>query len=165
MPSFRRETLVDAPLEEVWAFHSTIDGLRALTPGWLALRIDAIEFPERRAHDAGELVAGTRIRASVAPLRIGPRRSWVSVIESRTVHDDTCTFVDTMHDGPFTSWKHTHRFVAVGEQTRVIDRVDYRVPGGPLGEFLASGGLSLFFAYRHRRTRQLLGEPNPLGVP
>lgn len=158
MPSFRRETLVDAPLEEVWAFHSTIDGLRALTPGWMGLRIASLEYPEQGVRDAGVLLAGTRIHASVSPLWLTPRQSWVSVIESRTVHDDTCTFVDSMQDGPFRSWKHTHRFVAVGEQTRVIDHVDYRVPGGPLGEFLASGGLSVFFAYRHRRTRELLGD-------
>lgn len=159
MPSFRRETLVDAPLEAVWRFHSTIDGLRALTPGWLSLHIESIEFPEQGARDAGELVAGTRIHASVAPMRIAPRQSWVSVIESRSVHDDRCTFVDSMHDGPFRSWKHTHRFVASGDQTRVIDHVDYSTPGGPLGEFVTSGGLSLFFAYRHRRTREILGEP------
>lgn len=159
MPSFRRETLVDAPLEDVWRFHATIDGLRALTPRWLSLRIDAIEYPEQGESDRGELVAGTRIHASVAPLGIGPRQSWVSAIESRSVHDDVCSFVDSMQDGPFRSWKHTHRFVAAGDQTRVIDRVNYRAPGGSLGQFLASGGLSVFFAYRHRRTREILEEP------
>lgn len=159
MPSFRRETLVDAPLEEVWEFHSSIDGLRALTPRWLSLRIQSIEYPEQGTRDPGELVAGSRIHASVAPLVIGPRQSWVSVIESRSVHDDVCSFVDSMHHGPFRTWKHTHRFVAAGDQTRVIDRVDYRAPGGPLGQFLASGGLALFFAYRHRKTREILAEP------
>lgn len=159
MQSFHRETLVDAPLEEVWAFNSTIDGLRALTPNWMGLRIESINRPQQEPRDSTELVAGTEIRASVSPFWVLPRQSWVSTIESRSEHDDVCSFVDSMHDGPFETWKHTHRFVAAGEQTRVIDHVDYRAPCGAIGQFLASGGLSAMFAYRHWKTREILGEP------
>ena len=159
MQSFHRETLVDAPLDRVWSFYSTIDGLRSLTPAWMALRIESIDHPQQDLQKSGELVAGTEIRASVAPFWVFPRQSWTSIIESRSEHEDVCSFVDSMHGGPFKTWKHTHRFVAADGQTRVIDHVDYRAPGGGIGEFLTCGGLSTFFAYRHRRTREILGEP------
>lgn len=159
MPSFHRETLVDAPLDEVWAFHASIDGLQVLTPNWMGLRIESIDQPQHAPHDSRELVAGTELHLSVSPFWMLPRQSWVSIIESRTEHDDVCSFLDSMHDGPFETWKHRHRFVAAGEQTRVIDTVDYRAPCGTLGQFLASGGLSTMFAYRHWKTREMLGEP------
>ena len=38
MPTYRRTTRIAAPIDEVWAFHSTIDGLVALTPDWMPLQ-------------------------------------------------------------------------------------------------------------------------------
>lgn len=42
-------------------------------------------------------------------------------------------FVDQMQRGPFTTFRHEHRFEKDGVTTTMVDVVDYRVPLGPLG--------------------------------
>jgi len=158
MQSFERETVVDAPLDRVWTFHSTVDGLRALTPDWVALRIEEIDRPDPGARNSDILTEGTEIHASVAPFWVLPRQHWVSVIESREEWDDSCVFVDTMDAGPLSGWEHTHRFVAVGDRTRIVDHVEYEPPSNPVARVLVNHGLEPMFAYRHRRTRDILGQ-------
>jgi ligand-binding SRPBCC domain-containing protein len=69
-------------------------------------------------------------------------------------------FRDEMRDGPFRRWIHTHSFFADGDETLIVDRVEYELPFGPLGRAvapLARIGFEPMFRYRHRRTRELLG--------
>ena len=86
MATYRRETHVDAPFEDVWAFHSTTAGLEALTPGFMNLRVESVVGPDGDA-DPEELDAGSRIELSVRPLGIGPRQRVVSVIAAREYGD------------------------------------------------------------------------------
>jgi ligand-binding SRPBCC domain-containing protein len=158
MKTFERDLRVRAPLADVWAFHSTIDGLRSLTPDWLGLRVEEIERPEDEP-ETHVLTEGTRIHASVQPFGVGPRQSWVSRITDREEGDGTAYFVDAMEDGPFPAWEHTHLFYGDGDETVVRDRVRYRAPAGPVGDELAGLFLEPVFWYRHRRTRDLLDEP------
>jgi ligand-binding SRPBCC domain-containing protein len=155
MAVFERDLRVRAPLDDVWAFHSTVDGLRSLTPGWANLRIEEIERPDD-SRDAHVLTEGTRIHASVRPLGVGPRQRWVSVIEERVEGDGRAHFVDSMEDGPFPTWEHTHSFYADGDETVIRDRVEYETPVGGVGDKLATLGLAPMFHYRHRRTRDIL---------
>lgn len=156
MAVYRRSTVVDAPLSAVWDFHSTIDGLRALTPGFLSLRVEEVSGPDGEP-DPAVLDAGTRIGLSMRPLGVGPRRTWTSVITDREAGDDGASFRDVMEDGPFATWIHTHRFDAVDGRTRISDRVEYEF-ADPLGPLSALGwpGFEAMFAYRHHRTRSLL---------
>ena len=158
METFERDLRVDAPLEEVWAFHSTVDGLLGLTPEWANLRVDGMEWPDGERPDDDVLVAGTRIHTSVQPFGVAPRQSWVSHVTERVEGDDHTYFVDVMEDGPFPEWRHTHSFFADGDQTVARDRVEYRAPLGPLGALGAPAVLGPMFHFRHRRTREVLGD-------
>ncbi|WP_418283120.1 SRPBCC family protein [Halorubrum sp. DTA98] len=159
MPTYRRETRVPAPIADVWAFHSTIDGLRALTPDWMHLRIESVEGPTGEP-DPGTLVRGSRIHMSMRPFGIGPRQRWVSRIVDRDPDgndpvEGSASFVDDMLHGPFRRWRHTHSFYADGDETVLVDSVDYRLPFGPLGDAvgpLATVGFAGMFRDRHRRT-------------
>ncbi|MFC6988907.1 SRPBCC family protein [Haloplanus sp. GCM10025708] len=158
MAVYERRTRVSAPLEAVWDFHSRPSGLEALTPEWLHLRVEAVRAPDGDT-DPNVLVAGSRIRVSVRPFGVGPRRRWVSVITDRERTDGAAHFRDEMAEGPFARWVHTHRFFADGDETVVADRVDYRLPGGRVGGALsplARVGFDPVFRYRHRKTRELL---------
>lgn len=158
MATYRRETRVDAPFEEVWAFHSTTDGLEALTPGFMNLEIESVTGPDGEA-DPEELVAGSRIELSVRPFGVGPRRRMVSVITERERDDGAGMFQDVMEAGPFPEWEHTHSFFADGDATVLADRVEYRLPGGALGRAVSPlGGLGFgpMFRERHRTTKELL---------
>jgi ligand-binding SRPBCC domain-containing protein len=156
MQTFERELRVDAPLEDVWAFHSTIDGLRALTPNWMNLTVEDIEYPET-VRDGHVLEAGTRIDMSLRPFGVAPRQTWVSRIDERVEGDGYAYFVDVMEDGPFPEWEHTHLFYADGDETLLRDRVEYVAPAGQLGAFGSGAVMRPMFRYRHRRTRDILG--------
>lgn len=158
MPVYRRETRVAAPLEEVWKFYSTVSGLQALTPEFMGLRVESVVGPDGR-RDPEILETGSRINLSLQPLGAGPRQSWTSVIVDRDLDGDSAMFRDRMEDGPFPEWEHTHQFFSEGDGTRLVDRVEYRLPGGPFGELAApfgDFGFEPMFRHRHRKTKELL---------
>lgn len=159
MASYERETRVRAPFEEVWAFYSHVDGLEALTPGFLNLAVERVVGPDGTRDRDQELVVGARVASSVQPFGVGPRQRWESEIVERERHDGAAYFVDEMVDGPFPEWRHTHSFYADGEFTTIRDHVRYRLPGGPVGDAAGSlgrVGIEPMMRYRHRRTRELL---------
>ncbi|MFC4246442.1 SRPBCC family protein [Natribaculum luteum] len=158
MPSYERETRVRAPLEDVWEFHSRIEGLEALTPEWLALRVESVIGPDGESNPE-ILEAGAEVALSMQPFGVGPRQHWTSLITERERTDGTAYFRDEMVDGPFDRWIHTHAFYADGEQTIVRDLVEYELPMGELGGALAPFsrvGFDPMFRYRHRKTREEL---------
>lgn len=159
MSVYERSVVVDAPFEEVWAFYSSESGLEAITPDWLHLRVESVEGPDGDP-DPDVLEAGSTIRSSIRPFGVGPRQRWTSYIVRRRRENGRALFRDEMIRGPFPRWVHTHRFEAVEDGTRVHDRVEYRLPGGPLGRLagpFGAVGFEPMFCYRHRRTRELLG--------
>lgn len=160
MAVYTREARIGAPLDRVWQFHASPEGLEALTPDWFGLRIESVRGPDREP-DPPELVEGSEVRVATRAFGVGPRRSWRSVIVERRREDGEAIFRDRMEDGPFPRWEHTHRFVAEDGTTVLRDRVEYRFPGGPLSPLLsrlAVVGLEPTFRHRHRRAKALLEE-------
>ena len=170
MPTYTRRTRVDAPLADVWAFHSRVAGLEALTPGFMNLEVEAVRGPDG-APDPELLMCGSEIELSMRPFGVGPRQRWTSVITEREEHDGVAWFRDEMRGGPFPRWEHTHLFRAAppgddgssasddGGGTVIEDRLTYRLPFGPLGRALGPLGVVGFepmFRDRHRRTRAIL---------
>jgi len=158
MAVYTRETRVRAPFEEVWAFHSTLDGLEALTPDVMHLTIQDVTGPDGNP-DPDVLAAGTHVDLAMQPFGVLPRQSWTTVITERSEGDGTAEFQDVMEDGPFPTWEHTHRFVADGDATVIADRVEYTLPGGALGRRLSRlgwPGFEAMFRGRHRTTKALL---------
>ncbi|MFB6171624.1 MAG: SRPBCC family protein [Haloarculaceae archaeon] len=163
MAVFERETRVAAPFDEVWAFHSRVQGLEALTPGWLCMRVERVRGPEGE-RDPDVLEAGSEVTLSVQPFGVGPRQSWTSRIVERVEGEGSALFRDEMVAGPFRRWVHTHAFYEDDGWTRVRDRVEYALPGGEVGQTLsplARVGLEPMFRYRHRRTHELLEADAP----
>ena len=164
MPTYRRTTRIPAPIEDVWAFHSTIDGLIELTPTWMNMRIASVTGPDGEPGPA-VLSAGSRIRMSVAPFGVVPRQRWTSRIVKREPDgtdpvEGSAYFVDDMVDGPFRKWEHTHSFYADGDETHLVDTVKYRLPLGPFGDAvgpLAKVGFEGMFRDRHTRTDRRFG--------
>lgn len=158
MATYTRETRVRAPFEDVWAFHSTVDGLDALTPEFMHLEIDEVVGPDGKP-DPEVLEAGSHIEMSIRPFGVGPRQTWTSRITERSEGEGSAMFRDVMEDGPFPVWDHTHKFFADGEETLVVDHVQYRLPGGPIGRAVSPLGWVGFepmFRGRHRKTREIL---------
>lgn len=138
-------------------FHSSVDGLIAVTPDWLGLRVESALGPDGEP-EPDILVDGSEVTLSIRPLGIGPRTSWTSRITHRERAGDAAEFRDVMVHGPFHRWHHTHRFAAVTGGTRVTDRVEYELPLGPVRGLsgLAWPGFATMFANRHRRMKRRL---------
>lgn len=153
MAVYERTARIHAPLEDVWQFHSSPDGLAAVSPRWLELAVERIVDPDGGPTD--EFTEGTEVTLSVRPFGIGPRQRWTSRIVSRLRGDSHAEFEDVMLDGPFPRWHHTHRFEAVRGGTRMTDRVEYELPLGLLEglSWIGWPGFAVVFADRHRRTR------------
>lgn len=157
MAVFERSVSVRAPLDEVWAFHATVEGLEAVTPGWFNLRVESVVGPDGQS-TTGELNEGDEVTLSVRPFGVGSRQSWTSRILRRELSDDHAVFIDEMLDGPFPRWHHTHRFEAISVGTRMTDRVEYTLPLGPGSGLsgIAWPGFAAVFAQRHRATKRQL---------
>ncbi|WP_049925469.1 SRPBCC family protein [Halopiger goleimassiliensis] len=158
MASYDRRTTVDAPLEEVWAFHSSPAGLERLTPDWMNLLVEAAVGPDGE-RDPAVLEAGSELSLSVRPFGIGPRQYVRSAITERERAGGRAYFRDELVDGPFDRWEHTHAFFADGDRTIVRDHVVYDLPYGSLGRFatpLSTVGFEATFRDRHRRTKAAL---------
>ncbi|MFW5965561.1 MAG: SRPBCC family protein, partial [Halodesulfurarchaeum sp.] len=102
------------------------------------------------------LLAGSEIDLSVGPLPGVARTTWTSVIVDRQRTDTEAWFVDEMREGPMASWRHTHHFVADGDRTRLIDRIDYKTGRGRAVDLALRPILAIAFAMRQQRTREIL---------
>lgn len=142
MPTFDYHFTVDAPLAAVHAFHGRTDVLKRLTPPPLFVQIHRFG-----AMEDGMLAEFTMWFGPV-PVR------W----HARHVDVDATGFTDVQERGPLASWRHSHRFEALGpNQTRVHEHVTYTHPTGWRGVltrlFFGRPGLQGLFFYRKLVTR------------
>lgn len=134
-------SLLPSSADAAFAWHARPGAFQRLVPPWAPVRLE--QFEGIREGDRAVL------RMGPAPLAL----RWVAehhdVIEGRQ-------FCDRQVQGPFAHWDHTHRFEPVDEEAcRLVDQIDYALPGGRLGEMVApwlEPELHRQFAYRHRLT-------------
>jgi uncharacterized protein (TIGR01777 family) len=128
-------SIVDHPLDEVFAWHTRPGAMRRLVPPWQPMRV---------IKETESLADGTAILGLPGGLR------WVARHDPAGYHPPN-QFVDVLSsDGLMTMpprvigwWRHTHRFSVAGPgKTRMLDEVDTTVPGAALRST---------FAYRHRQ--------------
>jgi ligand-binding SRPBCC domain-containing protein len=72
-------------------------------------------------------------------------------------------FRDVQISGPFRRWEHTHLFISEGpEACRLEGRIEYELPFGALGDFVAGWmvwrSLARVFECRHRVTAETMRE-------
>ncbi len=139
-----RETPLAATREALWAWHAAPGAFERLRPPWERVAIIA--------RTAEELVDGLRVTLRV---RRGPFGvQWVARHESvRPGHG----FVDVQESGPFSSWRHEHRFADAAVGALLSDTITVGLPGGALGRWLATPivrqMLERMLRYRHDITR------------
>jgi hypothetical protein len=121
---FEAAQWIARPVEEVFSFFSAADNLERITPPWLNFRIVGMSTPE--------IARGTlidyRLKLHGVPLR------WRTLID---VWQPNSEFVDTQLRGPYSLWRHTHRFRPLRGGTIMEDQVLYRLPLGAAGRLVA----------------------------
>ncbi len=134
---------IAAPADEVFRWHERPGAFERLAPPW-----QRIEVVER----TGGIQTGDRVtlRQSLGPLKLTWRLEHCDYVAGRQ-------FRDCQLSGPFRSWTHTHTIEPDGpDACHLIDRIDYALPVGAVGQWLAGGfagrELDRLFAYRHAVT-------------
>jgi ligand-binding SRPBCC domain-containing protein len=146
---------VPAPLDEVFPFFSNPQNLSLLTPA---------DFRFQITHPLPvEMHAGMKIHYRVRVLRIPLR--WTSEIP---LWEPPHRFVDVQLRGPYRYWRHLHEFQETKAGTRILDTIDYAVPGwifeGLVHRLFVRPDLVRIFQYRLDQIASLfdvVGKPQP----
>jgi ligand-binding SRPBCC domain-containing protein len=140
----RRETLVERPVEETFAFFADPANLEALTPTWLNFRILTPQpIPMR---------VGTEIDYRI--VLYGMPIPWKTRIDA---WEPGVRFVDRQLLGPYRWWQHEHRFEPADGGTCVIDHVEYLPRARWVSGALVRRDVERIFSYRQERLRELFG--------
>ena len=150
---FEKRSVLPASVSEVFGWHLRPGAFARLTPPWQEVKVVRTEGEAPRE--------GSRVELKV---KLGPTwRRWL--VEHRDFVEDE-RFTDVTLAGPFPAWTHTHRVMPADEAAdsegnaeacELCDTIDYRLPGGVIGNALGGGmarkQLERAFAYRHATTR------------
>jgi ligand-binding SRPBCC domain-containing protein len=128
MKVYKKETvqLVNASLEECWAFFSSPSNLQKITPENMGFQITD--------YDNKPMYAGQLIQYKVSPL-LGIKINWTTEI---TQVKDKAYFIDEQRFGPYSFWHHKHFFEATPHGVKMTDVVHYALPLGFLGRIMNS---------------------------
>ena len=144
---------VNAPLDEVFAWHARPGAIVRLTPPWLPVRVAA---------EAASLRDGRAVLAFPGGLR------WVAQHDP-AAYDPPRRFADELASMPWRAalpWRHIHEFAALTpSSTRITDHVVTPLPAGFLRPMMGyrhrqlAGDLAA-----HRDARQLRGAPLTVAI-
>lgn len=148
MHILEREITINQPSETLWEFIATPKNLNLLTPPELDFKILS-DLPEK-------MYNGLTILYEIHIPLFG-RKRWLTEIKHIR---EGVSFVDEQRIGPYRLWYHYHQVESLGaEQTRMLDRVHYRLPLEPLSsivhELKVKSMLADIFNYREEKLREL----------
>lgn len=139
---------VPAGIDEVFGFMANIGKLEQVTPP--DLHFDVLTPHSTQFAKGIELEY--RLRAFGFPL------SWRSRI---TQWEPPHMFADEQVSGPYSIWRHTHRFEENAGVTTMTDEIQYELPFSPFSEVfhpLVRKELDRIFLYRSQYMAKVLGK-------
>jgi uncharacterized protein (TIGR01777 family) len=136
--SFSWRSTIPAPTHEVFSWHTRPGAFERLNPPWRPVKV---------THAVGGISEGAEVSIAL-PVIAGFSIPW-DLRHTRFVQDGE--FCDEQVRGPFRAWKHTHRFIPLGQQiTEMHDEIEYTLPfWAPLGSWIVEMELRRLFRYRH----------------
>jgi ligand-binding SRPBCC domain-containing protein len=178
---YHSEQWLPYSVDLVFAFFSNPENLPRLMPSWQRARIEeaALTPPPSPANSDRPLYfkgvvagAGSRITLSFKPFPYAPLRiSWEAEITEFVWNDHFC---DHQLRGPFTYWHHCHSLCSETHTdnsgvfttgTLLHDKIEYELALGKIGDLanrlFVTDQLRSTFAYRHKRTNELLAFQTP----
>ncbi len=150
MPTFERSIEIDAPIQSVYAFHlDTRNAARIASKGQEFVSIIG-EFP---------LVEGGEVELKVKLKPLPGVQTWRGRVTELV---EPTLVVDELIKGPFTSFRHEHRFSALSNGgTLLTDRIEWKLPGGIAAkaiEPIVAKQLEKSFIERQASTKRILEE-------
>ncbi len=135
-------------------------------------RATLFEFFARPANVArvADPSLGLKIQTAPEVISVGARiafqmiamnqiQSAIHEISEYQPHD---RFLEVQIQGPMKSWQHEHQFIEAGDETRMIDRIEFQKPGGIIGLLLSEGRIQEMleenFFQREQVLRRLISQ-------
>lgn len=144
MLTFKYSSLINAPVKTVWEFYERKDILKILTPPWQPVKI----ISKTEGLEIGT-ISEFQLWLGIIPI------PWVS---KHTEYQKYVMFTDEQITGPMISWVHRHQFFSEREKTRLIDEINYQLPGGLPAELLLGWWVEMrlrdMFQYREKITKK-----------
>ena len=117
-----REQQLNCDLQTAWDFFSSPMNLPKITPKDMAFTV----LSEQKSN---KIFEGMIIDYTVSPL-LGIPLKWKTRITSVIPNK---SFTDFQEKGPYKLWNHHHEFIPNEKGVLMIDKVDYELPFGLLG--------------------------------
>ncbi len=140
---FVKKSRINAPVQEVFKWHSRPGALERLSPPWDPIRVISSQ---------GGIEKGAKV---VLEIKGGPVPiKWVAEL---TGYEQNRYFRDEQKKGPFAKWIHTHLFEADGDNSCFLeDRIEYAplFSSGPITAPFIEKKLARIFHYRHETLAQ-----------
>lgn len=146
---FEKESFIKQSPEKVFEFFSQAENLEKVTPTRLQFKI-LTSLPI-------EMHVGCLIDYQ---LKIyGIPISWQTEI---TAWDPPHRFADIQAKGPYRRWIHEHRFEKVAGGTRMLDIVEYAIPGGLFAPIIhtlfVKNDIEKIFTYRESKYEEIFND-------
>jgi len=152
MQRYEDSVIVDAPIDEVFAYYTNVRNLAKLVPESSNMRIVKAELPLRQ---------GSRIRFAIRPMGVPFDITWDARV---TEFEENRVFSDKQIRGPFDHWVHRHEFHTIEDGRTVIrDVIEAGALKGILGAMIETVVIRQMvhraFDYRREVLRQLFNKP------
>lgn len=146
-----REQQLNCDLQTAWDFFSSPTNLPKITPKDMAFTV----LSEQKTDTIFE---GMIIDYTVSPF-LGIPLKWKTRITSVIPNK---SFTDFQEKGPYKLWNHHHEFIPNEKGVLMIDKVDYELPFGILGNIayalFVKKKLEKIFNYRFQILENLLNK-------
>ena len=144
LQTLKTSQLLNSDIKQVWDFMSNPSNLALITPTHMGFQIVGNK-------EEVKMYPGQIIEYFVSPIA-GIKMHWVTEI---THVKEGEYFVDEQRFGPYSFWHHKHFMKETASGVLMEDIVHYKVPMGPIGDFVNSifirGQLKKIFDYRFNK--------------
>jgi ligand-binding SRPBCC domain-containing protein len=142
---FKKETVIKATPERVFAFHQLPDAFERLVP----------PFEDAKVIQKADIsVIGSRAIIETKIFGLVPAK-WVA---EHTAYDPPRYFEDVQISGPFKSWKHGHFIDPHPDGAVLRDEIEFEPPMSFIGDLAAPlfilPRIEKMFEYRHKVTKE-----------
>ena len=140
---FKKESIIKAPPERVFAFHELPDAFERLIPPWE--NVEVIQKADISKIGSQAIVVQKFLGLTVARL-----------VAEHTKYDPPRMFEDTIVSGPIKFWRHRHIVEPYEDRAKLRDEIEFELPFSVFGAAAASlfvlPKLEKMFEYRHMTT-------------
>ncbi len=138
---YTKKTLIDVPVETLFAWHEQPGAIERLTPPWAPMEV--------LSRQGDGVKKGVKVSFRLKILNIP--RVWNA---EHVAYEKNAMFRDVQTKGPFTQWIHTHRFIPNDDRSSFMeDHVEFKLPMGILSRPFygyARREFNRMFTYRHQ---------------